>query len=50
MPFVGFFSGTFWPAAMLRIALWAGQNVIYIRLTNPYLLSVMPYLLYLITA
>jgi hypothetical protein len=26
-PFVGFFSGTFWPAAMLRIALWAGQNI-----------------------
>jgi hypothetical protein len=30
-PFVGFFSATFWPAAMLRIALWAGQNVIYSR-------------------
>jgi hypothetical protein len=29
--FVGFFSATFWPAAMLRIALWAGQNVIYSR-------------------
>jgi hypothetical protein len=24
---VRFFSATFWPAAMLRIALWAGQNV-----------------------
>jgi hypothetical protein len=30
-PFVRFFSATFWPAAMLRIALWAGQNVIYSR-------------------
>jgi hypothetical protein len=26
-PFVRFFSATFWPAAMLCIALWAGQNV-----------------------
>jgi hypothetical protein len=26
MAFVRFFSATFWPAAMLRIALWAGQN------------------------
>jgi hypothetical protein len=24
--FVRFFSATFWPATMLRIALWAGQN------------------------
>jgi hypothetical protein len=32
-PFVRFFSATFWPAAMLRIALWAGQNVIYIPAT-----------------
>jgi hypothetical protein len=30
-PFVGFFSATFWPAANLRFALWAGQNVIYSR-------------------
>jgi hypothetical protein len=30
-PFMRFFSATFWPAAMLRIALWAGQNVIYSR-------------------
>jgi hypothetical protein len=28
---VRFFSATFLPAAMLRIALWAGQNVIYSR-------------------
>jgi hypothetical protein len=29
--FVGFFSATFWPAANLWFALWAGQNVIYSR-------------------
>jgi hypothetical protein len=29
--FVGFFSATFWPAATLRVASWAGQNVIYSR-------------------
>jgi hypothetical protein len=31
MAFVRFFSATFWPAAMLRIALWAGQNVVNSR-------------------
>jgi hypothetical protein len=29
--FVRFFSATIWPAAMLRIDLWAGQNVVNSR-------------------